>query len=83
MLHTATYDTLSRNYNQLNVLNYNYIENLSLNDTITVGPCFHPMAIKMPRFEMTSDFKVWLTALISDSVVDVTPYSVQYVQYGK
>ena len=29
------------------------------------------MAFKMPRFEMTSDFKVWLTALISDSAVDV------------
>ena len=34
---------------------------------IIVGPCFHPMAFKMPRLEMTSDFKVWLTALISDS----------------
>ena len=29
------------------------------------------MAFKMPRFEMTSDFRVWLTALISDSAVDV------------
>ena len=32
MLRATTYDTLSRNYNWPNVLNYNYIENLSLND---------------------------------------------------
>ena len=51
-----------------------------LSSSITVGPYFHPMAFKMPRFEMTSDFKMWLTALIYDSAVDVDtlPWSVEH-----
>ena len=51
-----------------------------LSFSIFVGSWVHPMAFKIPRFEMTSPFKVWLTALISDSAVDVDtlPWSVEH-----
>ena len=40
----------------------------------------YPMAFKIPRLEITSPFDVWLTALISDSALDVDtlPWSVEH-----
>ena len=50
-----------------------------LSSSIFVGSRVHPMAFKIPRLEI-SPFKVWLTALISDSAVDVDtlPWSVEH-----
>ena len=42
-----------------------------LSPSIFVGSWVHPMAFKIARLEITSPFNVWLTALISDSAVDV------------
>ena len=36
-----------------------------------VGSCFHPFISNIPGVSMTSDLSAWLTALISDSAVDV------------
>ena len=45
---------------------------------LTVGFCFQPIWLSIPRFAITSHLRVWLTALISDSAVevDMLPWSV-------
>ena len=45
-----------------------------------VGSCSQPILLRMPRLAMTSALSVWLTALISDSAVDVEmlPWSVEH-----
>ena len=42
-----------------------------LSSWIMVGCWVHPIAFIIPRLEMTSALSVWLTALISDSAVEV------------
>ena len=53
-----------------------------LSSWIMVGCWVHPMAFIIPRLEMTSALSVWLTALISDSAVEVDtlPWSVEHQQ---
>lgn len=53
-----------------------------LSSSIEVGPWTHPIMFRMPLLAMTSALSVWLTALISDSAVDVDmlPWSVEHQQ---
>ena len=51
-----------------------------LSSAIMVGSCFRPIEFYIPRLDFTSALSVWLTALISDSAVDVDtlPWSVEH-----
>ena len=51
-----------------------------LSSSIIVGCCIQPVCSSTPRLEITSAFRVWLTALISDSAVEVAilPWSVEH-----
>jgi hypothetical protein len=53
-----------------------------LSSSIFVGSCFHPIILRMPRLAMTSALRVWSTALISDSAVEVEmlPWSVEHMR---
>ena len=53
-----------------------------LSSCMMAGCWIHPIAFIIPRLEITSAFSVWLTALISDSAVEVDtlPWSVEHQQ---
>ena len=67
---------------EIKAVNHTLKAEVISNRGIIVGCWIHPIAFIIPRLEMTSALSVWLTALISDSAVDVEtlPWSVEHQQ---